>query len=242
MVCGVHSLGSPPCLGAWLLTMSTKTWCQRMSSVSSGWKAVANRGPDRTATATWRTPCACSTSSSDNLYSDNTSTSLPHSKIPGARMNTARYGVPASPDPFWNTGGQGSAASKLFSCAPKKLRCTRQSRPPSSACPPFFMPVARSARKIMPAQVPHTGRDSAQKARRSGMRPHRSATLAMVVLSPPGIMRPDTLASCSLVRTSTGTTPGSRRRDAMCSRNDPCSASTPMRHGSMPSWPPAAPF
>ena len=50
-------------------------------------------------------------------------------------------------------------------------------------------PVARSARKIMPAQVPHTGRASAQKARRSGIRPHLSATLAIVVLSPPVVRR-----------------------------------------------------
>ena len=38
-------------------------------------------------------------------------------------------------------GGAGSCVSKERICAPKKLRCTRQSKPPSSACPPSFWPV-----------------------------------------------------------------------------------------------------
>lgn len=49
---------------------------------------------------------------------------------------------------------------------------------------------------------------------------------------PPGMTRPSTVASCSRVRTSTASTPGSLRSAAACSRNDPCKASTPTRHGS----------
>lgn len=45
----------------------------------------------------------------------------------------------------------------------------------------------------------------------------------------PGMMRPATLLSSSLVRTSTGSTPGMRRSSVMCSRKLPCSASTPTR-------------
>lgn len=56
------------------------------------------------------------------------------------------------------------------------------------------------------------------------------------------MMRPDTLASCSFVRTSTGTTSRSRRNAVMCSRKDPCSASTPIRQGSAPSASLHAPF
>ncbi len=56
------------------------------------------------------------------------------------------------------------------------------------------------------------------------------------------MMRPDTLASCSFVRTSTGTTSRSRRNAVMCSRKDPCSASTPIRQGSPPSASLHAPF
>jgi hypothetical protein len=42
----------------------------------------------------------------------------------------------------------------------------------------------------MPAQVPHTGRPAFANACSSGMRPHDSATSAIVVLSPPGMMSP----------------------------------------------------
>ncbi len=44
------------------------------------------------------------------------------------------------------------------------------------------------------------------------------------------MMRPATLPSSSLVRTSTGSTPGMRRSKVICSRKLPCSASTPMRN------------
>jgi hypothetical protein len=37
----------------------------------------------------------------------------------------------------------GSCVSKLLTCAPKKLRDTQMSSPPSSAWPPFFWPVVQ---------------------------------------------------------------------------------------------------
>lgn len=117
----------------------------------------------------------------------------PASVIAGARMNIARKVSPAAAGAHGccvacccrRQGGAGSGASKLLICAPKKLRCTTQSRPPSSTWPPSLVLVARSARKMSPAHVPHTGFPPAENWRSSGMRPHRSATSAMVVLSPP---------------------------------------------------------
>ena len=44
---------------------------------------------------------------------------------------------------------------------------------------------------------------------------------------PPGMTRPSHLLSCSFVRTSKAVTPGILLRQVQCSRNDPCSASTP---------------
>lgn len=46
------------------------------------------------------------------------------------------------------------------------------------------MPFARSAKKMRPAHVPQIGRPSAAKLLSSGIRPQRSATSAIVVLSP----------------------------------------------------------
>ena len=57
--------------------------------------------------------------------------------------------------------------------------------PPNTALPVPHAPEARLARKMRPAQVPQMGRCSAANCRSSGMRPQRSATSAMVVLSPP---------------------------------------------------------
>ena len=37
-------------------------------------------------------------------------------------------------------------STQLLACAPKKLRCTMQSRPPSSAWPPSFMPAGGASR------------------------------------------------------------------------------------------------
>lgn len=165
-------------------------------------------------------------------------------------------------------------------------------------------PVARSAKNMRPAHVPQTGLSAAVKDRSSGMRPHRSAMSAIVVLSPPadveancvsgevndrdphvprappafvqiscvadhvctcrtaaragcltpyrdvgpvqflasriktgggssamlapGMMSPETVASCSFVRTSTGSTPGNLLRADICSLKEPCSAKTPI--------------
>jgi hypothetical protein len=189
----------------------------------------------------------------------------PTSVMAGARMNSARK-VPPFCAASGSSAGEGSSVSKLLSCAPKKLRWTRQSSPPSNAWPPDLVPaerawravgrrraglarphtcgprracklvwggallhdpplstqaspppaggrctascevpdcdtagaavrvpcccgpsspVARSARKISPAQVPHTGLPWRANCCSSGMRPQRSATSAIVVLSPP---------------------------------------------------------
>ena len=51
-------------------------------------------------------------------------------------------------------------------------------------------PSARSAKKIIPAHVPQIGLPDLAKLCSSGMSPHRSATRAMVVLSPPTTERP----------------------------------------------------
>ncbi|KAF3536969.1 hypothetical protein F2Q69_00019224 [Brassica cretica] len=48
----------------------------------------------------------------------------------------------------------------------------------------------------------------------------------MVVLSPPGMMRDETVRSYSAFRISTPWTP-SRLRAAMCSLKEPCEAKTP---------------
>jgi hypothetical protein len=48
----------------------------------------------------------------------------------------------------------------------------------------------------------------------------------MVVLSPPGMMRPAKPSSCSGFLTSIASTP-SFRKHAMCSLNEPCKAKTP---------------
>lgn len=93
------------------------------------------------------------------------------------------------------------------------------------------LPVAFSARKMAPAQVPHTGRCCAENCLNSGMSPHRSATRAMVVLSPPGIISPSALCNSSFVRTSNACTPLIRFNMVTCSAKDPCRARTPTRVG-----------
>jgi hypothetical protein len=88
-------------------------------------------------------------------------------------------------------------------------------------------PAADSARKMRPAQVPHTGRDLATtKSRSASSIPVFSATCAMVVDSPPGMMRPSQLNRSARVRTSILSAPHLRKLHT-CSLNEPCSASTP---------------
>ncbi len=60
-----------------------------------------------------------------------------------------------------------------------------QNTPPALQVHP---PDARLARKMRPAQVPQMGRLLAANERSSGMSPHRSATSAIVVLSPPAVL------------------------------------------------------
>ena len=102
---------------------------------------------------------------------------------------------------------------------------------PSSTAGLQSLPVAFSARKIAPAQVPQTGRCCAENCLNSGISPHRSATRAMVVLSPPGIINPSALCNSPFVRTSNACTPLIRFNMVTCSAKDPCRARTPMRVG-----------
>lgn len=60
-------------------------------------------------------------------------------------------------------------------------------RPPTKDCPPFFCMRAWSDRRIMPAQVPQTGRPSDTHCFRRGNTPHLSPISAIAVLSPPFI-------------------------------------------------------
>ena len=88
-------------------------------------------------------------------------------------------------------------------------------------------PTALLARKIRPAHVPHSGFPELAYSLRGPTSPHRSATSAIVVDSPPGMTSPSHLRSSSAVRTSRAVTPGRRRRAVECSRKEPCRARTP---------------
>ena len=72
--------------------MSTQRRCQRVSAVSSGWKAVPSSCPCRTATATVLTCVSATFLPSGTTYSASTSTAGPCARMAGARMNTARNG------------------------------------------------------------------------------------------------------------------------------------------------------
>lgn len=148
------------------LSMSKKSWCHLESDVSSGWNAVARMFPCRTATITRSLEYTWSSTPSPDVIvmlglpagtgqSANTSTSWPTSRIAGARINTPRHVL--LPPSFSASIGTESSVSKLWSWLPKKLRWTVQSSPPTSSWPPVFCPTALFARKMSPAQVPHTG-------------------------------------------------------------------------------------
>ncbi|KAI4252253.1 MAG: hypothetical protein LQ352_004385 [Teloschistes flavicans] len=59
--------------------------------------------------------------------------------------------------PDEDKNGNTISASKLSVCLPKKFRFTRTSNPPMSSCPPLFVRVADSDRRMSPAQVPQVG-------------------------------------------------------------------------------------
>ncbi len=88
----------------------------------------------------------------------------------------------------------------------------------------------RSARRIIPAQVPSIGAPAAAKARIGSRSPYSSIILRMVVLSPPGRMSASISARSRGRRTSTGSAPTARIASA-CSRTAPWTARIPIRGG-----------
>src|SRR3954453_20976305 len=210
------------------VTMSTNSACTRRSPVSSGWKLVATRVPWRTATIL--------PSAGPPTTRPSTSTDGPASSTHGARMNTACTGPPSIPS-------RPTSDSKESTCRPNALRRTVTSMPPR-VCWSGGASTSRSASRIIPAQEPYTGSPSAIAWRSWSSSPNRSASLAMVVDSPPGTTRPSTVASSSGRRTWTARAPWAVSA-AKCSRTSPCRASPPMRgtltsRGSRSARPPAA--
>ena len=124
---------------------------------------------------------------------------------------------------------QATSASKESTCRPKALRRTVTSSPPM-VCWSGRPSRIRSASRIIPAQDPYAGRPPAIALRSGSSSPNRSASLAIVVDSPPGSTSPSTASSSSGRRTGTASAP-SRAARARCSRTSPCSASTPMTGG-----------
>src|SRR3990172_1938003 len=185
---------------------------KRVSPASSGWKAVAIAFRSRTATM-----CPSSSVAS-------TSTPDPTRSTIGARMKTPWTGV--SP----RTGTE-TSPSKLSSCRPKALRLTVTSMSGNTGSSPSE--ISRASR-IMPAQVPKIGAPEAASSRIGSRSPQRATSFRMVVLSPPGTIRPDTPPRSAGRRNSPPPTPA-RRRPARCSTKSPCSASTPILLGRIPS-------
>src|SRR5437867_4511161 len=89
-------------------------------------------------------------------------------------------------------------------------------------------PGTSFARKIAPAQVPHTGIPSRTRSRSFGMISYRAASLPIVVLSPPGMMSASMSSSCSGRRTSIASAP-MRRSVLRCSAKSPWRPRTPTR-------------
>lgn len=134
--------------------------CIRASSVSSGWKLVAKTLPCLTAMMSFSSPRATVPNTSTRSPSpaaspDNmVSTTGALMKTPG-KGRVAVESSPSPPDPALSPRkGSSRSAWKLCTCRPKWLRCARTCRPPTSSWPPFLAPVASSARRIKPAQVP----------------------------------------------------------------------------------------
>src|SRR5207247_7809260 len=175
------------------------------SSVSSGWKV-----------ATSTLPCRASTGSS--AWAARVSTPARRRRMRGARMKTISIGV-ARPSRVALP-----RASKDSRCRPYALRSTPTSMRPSENC--AGLSTSR-ARRISPAQVPKIGRPWAWNFSSAGTNPHSCMSLSSVVLSPPGMMRPSTSASCSGLRTSPAWMPHLPSALAWRSKS-PCSARTPI--------------
>src|SRR6188472_2880650 len=86
----------------------------------------------------------------------------------------------------------------------------------------------RSARRIIPAQVPSIGVPARAMAAIGARRLYVSMRWRIVVDSPPGRIRASRPTRSRGNRTSTGSAPTSRMA-ATCSRTAPCSARTPIR-------------
>src|SRR5207253_912040 len=173
--------------------------CQRRSEVSSGWKARATRFPWRRATGS-------------EPSSASTSTLSPCVVTRGALINTAGPGPPSK--------GTSTVASKLSTCLPYALRRTVMSII-SSGCWSGRPSSTRLAIRIIPAQVPRTGIPAWARRRMAASRAG-SISRIMVVLSPPGRIKPSTASSSLASRTGTPST-SQARRAARCSRKSPCS-------------------
>jgi hypothetical protein len=107
-------------------------------------------------------------------------------------------------------------------------RAARARRGSLRGCEPLSMV---SARRIIPAQMPHAGFPDATKAFTGSSRAESMRPTPIEVDSPPGRMRASTEARCAGVVTGTPTTPelANRLTAARCSANEPWSARTPTR-------------
>lgn len=89
----------------------------------------------------------------------------------------------------------------IITCDPKPFLPILTEMPPSNSCPPFLLPSIDSANKIAPAQVPQTGLTLTNSLKGSN-KPEMRARRAIVVDSPPGIIKASQAASSSGVLTS----------------------------------------
>ena len=100
------------------------------------------------------------------------------------------------------------SASNESTWRPKAFRRTTMSMPPM-VCWSGRPPSSRSASMIMPAHEPYMGSPDARASRSGSISPKSTASLLIVVDSPPGITSASTCASSSGVRTRDVRTPHS---------------------------------
>src|SRR5215471_14835747 len=134
-------------------------------------------------------------------------------------MNTPRNGPLSRPT-------IARSASKLSTCLPYPLRRTAMSSA-WNICWSGRPSVTRSARTIIPAQVPSVGKPPRTARSTGSSRLIRSISMDMVVLSPPGMTSPSRPTRSSASRTRRTVAPHASRA-FRCSRKAPWSASTPI--------------
>lgn len=205
---------------------ATKYSCNLGSVVSSGWKLVAMTRPLRTATTRASGPRgSCSSLGTGKAVAsrrERTSSGVGVSRrvcIMGARMKIPRKGVSGSRNPSMYSGSSNDSTYALHqiracgfqetiaerTCRPNWFLTTLIGNPPIPSCPPFFFEPSStsSAKRIQPAQVPQTAFASFLTNSLNGSNmPVRFATRAMVVDSPPGMMRASQSERSSGVRTA----------------------------------------